>query len=155
MRSRRTWAAPPGLHGRRWLLLAALVLFGAAAFLCVAANARGADARASPAVIRWDLASINGLQVTSESLGIRDRIQVVTLGTSGCTPRLATLFTINLESGAKARTKVPIQGRTIQIEIEDVARAGAVLEIECLESRSEGGAPRTFALSLDDRKSRP
>lgn len=127
----------------------------AAALLCLGGNACGADTPASPAPIRWDLASINGLQVTSESLGIRDRIQVVTLGTSGCTPRHATLFTINLESGAKAETKVPIQGRTIQVEIEDVARAGAVLEIECLESRTQGGAPRTFALSLDARKSRP
>ncbi|MGH8527077.1 MAG: hypothetical protein ACREXY_23590 [Gammaproteobacteria bacterium] len=107
-----------------------------------------------PAPIRWDLALINGLQVTSESMGIRDRIRVITLGTSGCTPRSARLLTLNPESGAAAEVDIPVQGHSIEFEMEDVARAGALLKIECLESGAKGGPSKTFRLALDPRKAR-
>lgn len=117
------------------------------------ASAYAAEVR-SPGTIRWDLALINGLQVTSQSFGIRDRIRVVTLGTSGCTPRSAKLLTLNPESGTKGEVDIELQGRAIEFEIEEVARTGAFLKIQCLESEAEGGPSRTFTLALDPRKPR-
>ncbi|MCC2658733.1 MAG: hypothetical protein K0Q76_3841 [Panacagrimonas sp.] len=119
--------------------------------LHVATSAAGGSAPASNA-IPWDLALINGLQVTSESLGIHDRIRVVTLGTSGCTPRAASLFTLNPESGSGGEVDIPLQGRSIEFEIEDVARSGALLKIRCHARESDRGPPRTFTLDLDARK---
>lgn len=145
---RPTSARVPNSRGR----LALALLFTSCT--CVAAGDDVAKAPTPSPAIRWDLARINGLEVGSESLGIRDRIRVVTLGTSGCTPRSATLLTINPESGAKAAVKMPIQGRSIEFEIEDTARAGAHLRIECLERGADDGPPRTFTLALDPGKSR-
>jgi hypothetical protein len=108
----------------------------------------------SPPPIRWDLALINGLQVTADSLGIRDRIRVVTLGASGCTPRAATLVTLNPESGTRREVDVPVQGRAIEFEIEEVARPDAVLKIECQGSGADDAPSRTFRLALDPRKAR-
>lgn len=104
--------------------------------------------RPSPAPIRWDLALINGLQVTATSLGIQDRIRVVTLGTSGCTPGSASLLMNNPEAGSETVLNIPIQGRSMQFEIEGHARADALLHIECKERATQGGAPRVFVLSL-------
>lgn len=118
-----------------------------------AANADGSRP-SSPSPIRWDFALINGLQVTEESLGIRDRIRVVTLGTSGCTPRSAKLLTINPESGAEAVENVLVQGRSIQFEVEGHARMDARLHIECQERGANGGPSRTFVLSLNPVKTR-
>lgn len=117
-----------------------------------APNALGADA-ALP--IRWDLALINGLEVSAVSLGNRDRIRVVTLGPSGCTPRSARLSTRNIESGSEELADVRIQGRTVQFEVESFDRPTAVLILECLERQAQDpGAPRTFVLSLDPGKSK-
>lgn len=103
----------------------------------------------SPPPIRWDLAQINGLEVRSDTLGIRDRIRVVTLGPSGCTPISATLVTLNPESRAPSAVAIPIQGRAIEFEIEDVARTDARLEIECLERPARDGPSKAFTLALD------
>jgi hypothetical protein len=118
-----------------------------------AAGADGPQAP-SPAPIRWDLALINGLQVTSESLGIRDRIRVVTLGTSGCTPRSAKLLMVNPKSGARTVANMPVQGRSIEFEIEDTARPDALLRIECQARGTDAGPSRTFTLALDPEKAR-
>lgn len=117
------------------------------------ASACGADV-ISRSTIRWDLAQINGLQVTAQSFGIKDRIRVVTLGTSGCTPRSAKLLALNPESAVEGEVDLLVQGRAIEFEIEDVARPGALLKIECLESGTKDGPSKTFTLALDPRKAR-
>jgi hypothetical protein len=113
----------------------------------------GAQSHSTPP-IRLDLALINGLQVSETSFGIRDRIRVVTLATSGCTPSAARLFTLNPEAGSESVVDVQVQGRSIAFEIESHARSQAQLRIECLETRAEGGPPKTFTLSLDRTKAR-
>lgn len=123
------------------------------AWMVPLATIRAADASEPPA-IPWDLATINGLEASSTSLGIRDRIRVVTLATSGCTPRSAQLHTLNPESGLPAKANVPLQGRAIEFEIEEVKRPGALLTIVCHE-RGHGGEPsKTFTLALAPRKIR-
>lgn len=119
----------------------------------VVASAYGANVYPS-SPIRWDLALVHGLQVTAESLGIQERIRVVTLSTSGCTPRSATLLTLNPESGAQVEIDIPVQGRAVQFEVEEVARPDALLKIECQEREDDGGPPRTFTLALDPQKAR-
>ena len=119
-----------------------------------AALADGSSLASTPAPIPWDLALINGLEASSEPLGIRDRVQVVALGTSGCTPRVATLITINPESGARQEAKVAVQGRSVQFEIEDTVRPQALLRIECLERGVDGSPSRIFTLALDARTSK-
>ena len=136
-----------GIRERSGRLALGLLVCG----LHVATASAGGSASGA---IPWDLALINGLQVTSESLGIHDRIRVVTLGTSGCTPRAASLFTLNPESGSGGEVDIPLQGRSIEFEIEDVARAGALLKIRCHAREADRGPARTFTLDLDARKAR-
>lgn len=122
--------------------------------LCCCVLVVGTAAHAAPVPIRWDLALVHGLEVSSQSLGIRDRIRVVTLGTSGCTPRAARLSTLNPESGLRADEALSIQGRSITFEIEGFARAAGLLRIDCLERERNGGPPKTFTLELEPGNAR-
>ena len=138
---------------RRRCTFARVAASGCLALVSTVVSAVGVESSAPPA-IPWDLAAINGLEVSSTSLGIRDRIRVVTLATSGCTPRSAQLRTRNPESGLPAEKNVALQGHAIEFEIEEVKRPGALLTIVCHE-RGHGGEPsKTFTLALAPRKTR-
>lgn len=141
-------AAPQSTRGGVIAGAVFLALVCGAVFFSCAARA------AEPPPIRWALAQIHGLEVSSQAMGIRDRIRVVTLGTSGCTPRVAMLSTVNPESGVRNEKEVPLQGRAIEFEIEDFARTDALLRIECHRRTGSQGPPRTFTLALDASKGR-